>query len=115
MYTTNILNRHFNIYAAIAIVLMTVVLPAQAAMRCGTKLIDIGDSAIKLLEDCGEPAIGDTSNLDYGEWTYNFGPEKFMIKVQIVNGQVDIFQTLGRGYVTEEGGGLPDANDAESD
>ncbi len=101
-------NRSVNIPGAIAILLVATVLPAQAAMRCGTKLIDIGDSAIILLQECGEPAIGDTSNLDYGEWTYNFGPEEFMIKVQIVNGQIDIFQTLGRGYVTEEGEGLPD-------
>ncbi len=103
-------NRRLNIPGIVAIVLLTVVLPAQAAMRCGTSLIDIGDSAIKLLEDCGEPVIGETGNLDYGEWTYNFGPEEFMIKVQIVNGQVDIFQTLGRGYVAEKEGGLPDAD-----
>ncbi len=102
-------NRRLNNFGAVAIVLLTAVLPAQAAMRCGTQLIDVGDSSIKLLEECGEPAIGDTSNLDYGERTYNFGPEEFMIKVQIVNGQVDIFQTFGRGYIIEEGEGLPDA------
>ncbi len=98
-----LLNQRLNIPGIVAVVLLTVALPAQAAMRCGTRLIDIGDSAIKLLEDCGEPAIGDTGNLDYAERTYNFATEEFMIKVQIVDGQVDIFQTLGCGYVADEG------------
>lgn len=67
-------------------------------MSCGTKLIETGDSVLRLLEACGKPAIGDSNNLDYGEWTYNFGPERFMMKVTIVHGKVETFETLGRGY-----------------
>ena len=88
------------------VVLMATALPALADMRCGTRLIVTGDSALKMLNRCGKPAVGDSKNLAYGEWIYNFGPENFMIKVTIIDGQVDTFETLGRGYITGKDGAL---------
>lgn len=100
------LDVHAKLAVVSLIVLMAAALPAQADMRCGTSLIVTGDSALKMLNSCGKPAVGDSSNLQYGEWIYNFGPEKFIIKVTIINGQVDTFETLGRGYITGEDGAL---------
>lgn len=72
--------------------------PALAAMRCGSELISEGDSVVRLLEICGEPAIRNTGNSGFTEWVYNFGPSEFMIKVLIRNEQVVEFETLGKGY-----------------
>lgn len=80
-------------------------------MRCGVDLISNGDSALQLLESCGEPSKGDVDNLDYSEWVYNFGPQHFMKKVTIIDGMVERFETLGRGYVEDEEPLLPPDND----
>ena len=74
--------------------------PASAAMRCGTELVVEGDSVLKLLEACGEPdmgvaALGPTN----AEWIYNFGPDEFMKRVVIRDGQVERIEELGRGFV----------------
>lgn len=71
-----------------------------AQMRCGSDLIFSGDSVIKLLEACGAPAIGDPS-LDFGKWTYNFGPHDFMVEVTIIDGKVERFETLGKGFTED--------------
>jgi len=70
-------------------------------MRCGSELISEGDSVVRLLEVCGEPAVRNTSNDGFTEWVYNFGPAEFMTKVLIRNDQVVRFETLGKGYQQE--------------
>lgn len=72
--------------------------PAAAAIRCGTDLVDEGDSVIKLLEACGEPTLGDPAlYLGTAEWTYNFGPTGFITRVLIRDGRVERIEDLGRG------------------
>lgn len=78
---------------------------AQAAMRCGTELVSEGDSVVKLLEYCGDPATGDPElYLDTAEWTYNFGPNEFMYRVVIREGRVERIEELGRGLVPRDAG-----------
>lgn len=78
--------------------LMALAVPAAGAMRCGTELIAEGDSVVKLLEACGEPTIGDPALfLGTAEWTYNFGPNEFMMRVLIRDGQVERLEELGWG------------------
>ncbi len=62
------------------------------AMRCGSQIIAEGDTKAEVLAKCGEPLlreyIGEDAEFHYGygvyskriveDWTYNFGPRKFM-------------------------------------
>lgn len=95
-------SKHWPVGRLIGILLMVATVPTQASMRCGTELIESGDSALKLLEACGTPSSGDPRELDYSEWTYNFGPTEFMMKVTIIDGKAERFDTLGRGFYEEE-------------
>lgn len=106
--------------------LATLLIPAAllcggeaAAMRCGQKLITEGDHESKLLRYCGEPISvesrvaprifvsddgqgfipGYPEYVQVQEWTYNFGPRKFMRQVRIENGFVTEITSLGYGFL----------------
>lgn len=63
-----------------------------SAMRCGNQIVGEGDTKAEVLAKCGQPLlreyIGEDSEFNYGygtyskrvveDWTYNFGPRKFM-------------------------------------
>ncbi len=93
--------------------------PAQAAMRCGNRLVTEGDHKLEVLHKCGEPAL--VEPLGYGhytvwphqthgahrhytayafieEWTYNFGPRRFMRLVRFADGKVIRIISLDYGY-----------------
>lgn len=83
--------------------------PAVASVRCGTDLIQKGDSVLLLLEACGEPDIGNSGILTgygSGEVTYNFGPREFMVRVMISDGKIERTENLGYGFVQSEDGPL---------
>jgi len=89
------------------------------ALRCGHKLVQIGDHKAEVLEKCGEPdsvderrAIrGSRFRHPYGaleidhfeeilieEWIYNFGPRKFQQFLEFENGELKKIKNLGYGY-----------------
>lgn len=86
------------------------------ALRCGSRLISAGDPAAKLQRYCGEPESVSTRLEQRGlfvhgryfpgflqevvveDWTYNFGPNKLMRQVQLVDGIVTEIELLGYGY-----------------
>ena len=93
--------------------------PADAAFRCGNRLISVGDHVTKLLQFCGEPASvqsrltqrtftadsgriytipGFVEEIVVEDWTYNFGPYQLMRQVRLENGFVADFKSLGYGY-----------------
>ncbi len=83
----------------VVLALLTATGTATAAMRCGNELISPGDSVLKLLNACGEPAYGDPAlYLGTAQWTYNFGPNEFMQRVYIQNGKVERINQLGYGF-----------------
>ena len=110
--------------AAIALLLLTSSMPAAAdSMRCGSKLIVEEDSIDKVLYYCGEPAskyrtwivrqpryyIGSNEYVFPGEedvpvdlWTYDFGPNKLMMRLRFVAGILERIESLGYG---SQGGG----------
>lgn len=95
---------------------------AQAdAMRCGSKLVNSGDTQSEVRELCGEPTDVQTRTVvrrryfdrygrrfNFGEqieeevavevWTYNLGPYKLQRRVLFIDGLVDEIETLGYGY-----------------
>jgi len=77
------------------------------AMRCGDDLILPGDRSIQVVASCGEPASrehweeiragrewrygrywGERVKVQVEEWTYNFGPSRFLGIVRFENGVV---------------------------
>ncbi len=91
--------------AAIFLLFMT---PEALALRCGNKLVDIGDRKIEVLEKCGNPVFVENwqeeiivyrgrlerqirriSSTDIEEWTYNFGANRFLYFLRFVNGRLN--------------------------
>lgn len=90
------------------------------AMRCGNRLVTLGDTRAEVRSLCGEPTDVETRAilrrptywLDgrivyYGDgyvevpveiWLYNFGPYKLQRVVRFIDGRVDEIETLGYGY-----------------
>jgi hypothetical protein len=78
------------------------------ALRCGNKLVDVGDRKIEVLEKCGKPVFVENwqeevivyrgrlerqirriSSTDIEEWTYNFGANRFLYFLRFVNGRLN--------------------------
>jgi hypothetical protein len=85
------------------------------AMRCGNQIIDKGSSSAEVVAFCGnptqvnnrtsyagaaaangEPDSGDTHQIEV--WTYNFGPNMLMERIEIRDGIVVDIQSLGYGF-----------------
>src|SRR5947207_15327818 len=100
---------------AVAVALLAIA-PSAHALHCGTRVIDRGDDAAKLLEFCGEPANvesrriertpidangrvyrGFTEEVVVEEWTYNFGPYQLRVNIQVVQRDLADLQHLGHG------------------
>jgi hypothetical protein len=103
-------------------VLLMLLAPLAAlgdGMRCGNALITNGDSMLRVQHECGEPAFthsyvsfGAISAFDplrrvradlavpitVDEWTYNFGPTRFMRKLRFENGELILIEALQYGY-----------------
>jgi hypothetical protein len=77
------------------VMLLALVWTADAyALRCGNRLVDVGDHSFQVLERCGDPywtnafsellVAGENSLFErraervYEEWFYNFGPRKLV-------------------------------------
>lgn len=101
--------------------------PSEAqALRCGTDLIDVGDTRAEVRAKCGEPldvarrvvtqtirqrvaagaAVMRTVSTVVETWTMNFGPQKLMQEITFANGQVQHIRTLDRGFREDRLGGL---------
>ncbi len=92
--------------------------PAQA-LRCGTGIVGVGDSTLKLIRTCGQPTMREHFQdpvpnrvynpntgtyytefqpSSYDVWTYNFGPNRFIQRITIKNGKIDRIEGQGYGY-----------------
>lgn len=92
-------------------------LPASA-LRCGSDIVTRGDHLLEVLEYCGEPALREEFVVrkpvarqqhhllpDYPviepvtvrEWTYDFGPNRFMRKIRFEDGVIKKIKTLNKG------------------
>jgi hypothetical protein len=93
---------------------------ADAAFRCGNKLVTEGDTRGEVTAKCGDPTEVDHSSIwvtpttwidgrlvQSGNgmvevpvelWLYNLGPNKLMRRIRFQNGRVVEIETLGYGY-----------------
>src|SRR5947207_11669968 len=100
---------------AVAVALLAIA-PSAHALHCGTRVIDRGDDAAKLLEFCGEPANvesrriertsidangrvyrGFTEEVVVDECTYNIEPYQLRVNIQVVQRDLADLQHLGHG------------------
>jgi hypothetical protein len=109
--------------ASLALLLLTAIPAAADSMRCGSRLIIEEDSIEKVLYYCGEPAsksqtwilrqpryyIGSNEYAFPGEeqvpvdlWTYDFGPNKLLMRLRFVAGKLERIETLGYGKQAAE-------------
>ena len=96
--------------------------PAEDTLRCGSRLVKIGDGKDKVRTLCGEPSdvafagtIGRRAypgydSYDYSYigpawielpveiWTYNFGSSKLLRKLRFVGDELVEVRTDGHGY-----------------
>jgi hypothetical protein len=88
---------------ALALVVLALSRGATAGIRCGSKLIDVGDFSAYVLERCGEPesrqvisgSIGSDSPV-VEQWVYDFGSRKPLRILTIVGGRVTRIEDSGR-------------------
>ncbi len=108
-------------HAITALLLSLIVLPATvvvADMRCGNALILEGDYSYRVRSKCGEPDAIERSVIyktrpvyrryryvgteDHSviveEWTYNFGPNRFIRLLRFENSVLKSVQTAGYGF-----------------
>jgi len=95
---------------------------AQDSMRCGNRLVSVGDGKDKVRTLCGEPTdvafvgtIGRRAYPGFGSydysyfgpawievpvevWTYNFGSTRLLRKLRFVGDELVEIRTDGRGY-----------------
>ncbi len=100
-----------------ALVLCAGVARADGSLRCGSRLVSVGDARIDLLGRCGEPALrerrvderwegvtdgtvgqGRRITTVVEEWTYDFGPQSFVQIVTLVNGRITAIEHRSYGY-----------------
>lgn len=104
--------------SALVLVLGFLTAAEASALRCGQRLISVGDHETKLLRYCGDPlsvksryaARSYVGGLRYGfapglfqevvveDWTYNFGPHKLMRLIRIEDGVITEIRQLGYGF-----------------
>jgi hypothetical protein len=94
---------------------------ADDTMRCGTRLVRVGDGKDKVRTLCGEPTSTSFAGYvggpryDYGPygysylwpgwttlpveiWTYNLGPNKLVRTLRFLGDELDEIRTNGYGY-----------------
>jgi len=89
--------------------------PSESSINCRGGIVEVGDSEFELLGKCGEPALRDTWPILRGftllnssvlaiveEWTYNFGPTRFLMRVRLEGGTVGSIKEGGYGYSLEQ-------------
>lgn len=97
--------------------LLVIATPA-AALRCGNDLVGEGDDTLTLLARCGQPAlreqftedrvvqrdngtagtVQEIERIPYEVWTYNFGPQRFLVRVEIRGGRISAIINSGYGF-----------------
>jgi hypothetical protein len=109
----------------LALALVGLASPAEASessLRCEGGLVSPGDSKLDVLGKCGEPALRDSRTEERAsaaldehaqavsgirisavvdDWTYNFGPQRFMYVVSLEGGKVVAIERAGYGYDPE--------------
>ncbi|WP_159084631.1 DUF2845 domain-containing protein [Dongshaea marina] len=73
---------------------------SAASMRCGSKIIQEGTSAAKVLEYCGTPLESGAASVSASDnnqtWTYDHGSTHMIHQLHLTNGVVTAIRDLPR-------------------
>lgn len=113
-----------------AIVLAALLLPSRSSadsISCDGGIVSSGDRAVDLLLKCGQPEWKDTrteeiiertgadarrtTTVTVEDWTYNFGPARFLRIVTVRNGVVAEVRTGQYGAPKDRGPAPPECGD----
>jgi hypothetical protein len=104
---------------AVLLLLALLVANDAFALRCGHRLVQVGDYKLDVLEVCGEPdsverrtgirgsrlrhpygalEIDRFEEVEIEDWVYNFGPRKFKQLLEFEDGELKSIRNLGYGY-----------------
>jgi len=96
---------------------------AETSIACDGGIVAIGDAKITLLGKCGAPAVEDVREVErtrvelapdartaivrpsrkvVEEWSYNFGPRRFVMHVRLAEGKVVAIERGSYGYAPEQ-------------
>lgn len=88
-------------------------------LRCGSRLVEPGNSTSKLINFCGQPTsveskedripvetvdqasgrtISTIETRPYQVWIYNFGPSRLVTRVTVRNNMVESMESAGYGW-----------------
>jgi len=99
---------------AVLLQLLALYIPTAAAMRCGGRLVSVGDYSHEVLVRCGEPvhverwellrqtegffSFRSWEQVRVEEWLYNLGSNRFMRVLRFENGRLVSERTAGKGF-----------------
>lgn len=109
-----------SVWVGVLLVLLAMALPTRAwALRCGTQIVEQGETAVQVRDQCGAPFFMDSYVVRPGVgvntlgpsgtpattevWYYNFGPQRLMVRLVFSGGVLAREQTLGYGFVGRGG------------
>ncbi len=108
-----------------ALVPATAQATSDGSLRCAGGLVSVGDATVDLLGKCGAPKLrevrayeagavgtlgprsGRASVLTTEKWTYDFGPQQFLMFVTVDGGKIVAIDRGGYGYVRPEEPSVP--------
>jgi hypothetical protein len=112
-----------SLLAAGALAPAAAVASSESSFRCDGGLVAVGDLTVDLLGKCGDPALRDVLVAEAGvatlrkdplavdafsteaaveQWTFNFGPNRFLMIVTVESGHVVRIERGGYGYSAEK-------------
>ena len=71
------------------------------SLRCGNALVQIGETQLQVMHECGLPDARDSyfgGNGGLDKWTYNRGPEDFIYVFTFYNGELKYIKETDRGF-----------------
>jgi hypothetical protein len=98
---------------------------SESSMRCAGGIVSVGDATIDLLGKCGVPSLREVRFYETGavgtigpgfgrgnaatseRWTYDFGPQQFLMFVTVEGGRVFSMERGSYGYARAEESGPP--------
>ena len=93
--------------------------PQASNLRCGSRLVNVGDTTGRLIDYCGQPARVEKNEIrkpvetwdaqlqrnvttyeiqPYQIWKYNFGPSRLTSTITVQNGAIQGIQSGGYGW-----------------
>ncbi len=100
-------------------ILSLIIVSNADAFRCDGNLVSTGDTKLQVLNKCGKPTVKDAwteerisyysslpgeeehkvfATVRVEEWTYNFGPRRFMYILRFSDGKLESIKSGDHGY-----------------